>query len=285
MTLLQRMYRASNPMLAAQTAGLFMLGVAAGYYSGLAREINFVSLALYFLWFALFESMFTVLLNNYYDREEDARNPRKAQYEAVYDDSLFWPYWAAMGVAVAAFFVLYAVYPEEKVLVYVLILFVANWVYDAPPLRVKERPGLDVLVGACTQVMPPVFGAYALVTGQWPALFVLAAAVCALCNFELFHKTFDIETDRGMGLHTAAVWLGLKKSLVLCALLQGAAVGLLAWGSGQPWWVLLALPYLLMTYCLWQKPAEEERRARYGPMRWAYFIVGVVMTAFLFIAA
>lgn len=269
------MMRLVHPVFVAYTGGLFALGAAAGYRPGALS----VAMLAWGLWWAFGASALGILINDYFDRHLDVRNPRKQAFETVYDPRHARRYSMLVSLAVLSAGALLAIYPSDT-LAWCLAAFAAGTLaYNAPPVRLKERAGFDVLVGPASFV-PPLAAGWSLAAGAPPVLVVVAVC-CATAGLELFHKTFDIEADRAEGLRTAVVALGLYWSLALCALLESAAAATLALWAHQPLLFLIALPYLGMLAGAAAWPEESSRRRLFGHMRGWHVYLGVVWTCLI----
>jgi len=158
------------------------------------------------LWLTLPFNLLIYGVNDVFDQETDAKNPRKGTLEgariAPEESSLI-----ARGVVLLNLpFLLYFVpaLPAGATLwmgLYALI-FVG---YSVPPARFKARPYLDSLSNAA-YAFPLVFVPLALgETPLWPAAVGLMAWSAAKHTFDAVQ---DVDEDRAAGILTTAVRLG-----------------------------------------------------------------------------
>jgi 4-hydroxybenzoate polyprenyltransferase len=158
------------------------------------------------LWLTLPFNLLIYGVNDIFDQETDARNPRKGSLEgARIDPSEVRP--VTLGVILTnGLFLIYAflfVPPSAAawMLLYAL-LFVG---YSVPPARFKARPYLDSLSNAA-YAFPLVFVPLALDAGPvWPAALGLMAWSAAKHTFDAVQ---DVDEDREAGITTTAVRLG-----------------------------------------------------------------------------
>lgn len=164
----------------------------------------------------------TLLLNDVHDLEADRRNPRKARSPLV--QGLVTRGWAhgAAYVAGGCALVLSLVVSWAFALLVALSLLLA-WAYSAPPLRLKTRPGADVLVNAVgVGALSALAGwvlARPLAEAPWPFLpqgLLVAAAVYIPTTL------VDHDADRAMGFSTFATRLGPRRAYL---------VGLWCWAA------------------------------------------------------
>ena len=158
------------------------------------------------LWLTLPFNLLIYGVNDVFDQETDAKNPRKGTLEgariAPSEVRLI-----ALGVLVlnAPFLLLFVpTLPAAATLWMVLyaLLFVG---YSAPPARFKARPYLDSLSNAA-YAFPLVFVPLALGESPlWPAALGLMAWSAAKHTFDAVQ---DVEEDRRSGIRTTAVRLG-----------------------------------------------------------------------------
>ena len=181
------------------------------------------------LWLTLPFNLLIYGVNDVFDQETDAKNPRKGTLEgARISPSEVRP--IALGVALTNVpFLVYflAFYPWDANLWALLyaVLFVG---YSAPPLRFKARPYLDSLSNAA-YAFPLVFVPLALGEGVlWPAALGLMAWSAAKHTFDAVQ---DIDEDRDAGIVTTAVRLGAR--------------GVVAWSGA--WWTVATVCFALVS--------------------------------------
>lgn len=171
-------------------------------------------------------------VNDAHDLAGDLRNPRKAGSPLV--SGRVSPRLAlrlAGGASVAAFLLSLAV--GTAFAVGTALALVLGWLYSAPPVRLKTRPGADVAVNALG------IGALGPLAG-WTAVHPLGgfpwvmAVQGTLVGVALYVPTtlFDHAADVAGGYDTIAVRLGPARTYLL---------GLGAWVAAAGWSVLLAV--------------------------------------------
>ena len=157
------------------------------------------------LWLTLPFNLLIYGVNDVFDQETDARNPRKGTLEgAKIDRSEVRP--IALGVIVSnvPFLIYFTIFlPPSAVALMLLyaLLFVG---YSVPPARFKARPYLDSLSNAA-YAFPLVFVPLGLGEGPvWPAALGLMAWSAAKHTFDAVQ---DVDEDRKVGITTTAVRL------------------------------------------------------------------------------
>jgi 4-hydroxybenzoate polyprenyltransferase len=158
------------------------------------------------LWLTLPFNLLIYGVNDVFDQETDAKNPRKGTLEgARIDPSEVRP--VVFGVIFTNVpFLVYSflVVPPSAIAWMFLyaLLFVG---YSVPPARFKARPYLDSLSNAA-YAFPLVFVPLALGGGPvWPAALGLMAWSAAKHTFDAVQ---DVDEDRRVGIITTAVRLG-----------------------------------------------------------------------------
>jgi 4-hydroxybenzoate polyprenyltransferase len=157
------------------------------------------------LWLTLPFNLLIYGVNDVFDQETDAKNPRKGTLEGARiragETRHIWRGVLFTNLPLLIYFVLFL--PSSAVfwmLLYAL-LFVG---YSAPPARFKARPYLDSLSNAA-YAFPLVFVPLALSASPvWPAAFGLMAWSAAKHTFDAVQ---DIDEDRKVGIETTAVRL------------------------------------------------------------------------------
>jgi len=195
-----RLLYISRPVLWINTVGPATVGMwlAGGLWNWEALPV--------LLWLTLPFNLLIYGVNDVFDQETDAQNPRKGTLEgARIDRSEVRP--IALGVILTNVpFLVYSVmfvspYAVAWMLLYAL-LFVG---YSVPPARFKARPYLDSLSNAA-YAFPLVFVPLVLGTGPvWPAAIGLMAWSAAKHTFDAVQ---DVDEDRKVGITTTAVRLG-----------------------------------------------------------------------------
>ena len=160
------------------------------------------------LWLTLSFNLLIYGVNDVFDQETDARNPRKGTLEgARIGGSEVRP--IALGVVLTNVpFLLYFVLSLPPSAVSWMVLYALLFVgYSVPPARFKARPYLDSLSNAA-YAFPLVFTPLALGAAPvWPAAVGLMAWSAAKHTFDAVQ---DINEDRKVGIETTAVRLGPK---------------------------------------------------------------------------
>lgn len=209
-----------------------------------ARPLLLASLALGPLaWLA------TLLINDVHDLPSDRVNPRKARSPLVQGlVTRGWAHGAAYAAAAAALAVAALVNVAFALLV--LACLGLAWLYSAPPVRLKTRPGADVLVNAIGIGLLSGAAGWALARplaeAPWPFLpqaLLVAAAIYVPTTL------VDHDADKAAGYATFATTLGRRRAYLvgfacwtLCNL---GAVALSALGLVLP---RVMLP-LLLVFC------------------------------------
>jgi 4-hydroxybenzoate polyprenyltransferase len=158
------------------------------------------------LWLTLPFNLLIYGVNDIFDQETDAKNPRKGTLEG-----------ARIKRSEVRSVVLGVIFTNAPVLIYALLfvpLSATAWMllytllfagYSVPPARFKARPYLDSLSNAA-YAFPLVFVPLALCEGPvWPAAVGLMAWSAAKHTFDAVQ---DVDEDLRAGITTTAVRLG-----------------------------------------------------------------------------
>lgn len=160
------------------------------------------------LWLTLPFNLLIYGVNDIFDQETDARNPRKGSLEGARISSA--------EVRVISLGVLFTNAPFLLYFVLALPTAALGWIalyalvfvfYSVPPLRFKARAYLDSLSNAA-YAFPLIFTPLALgASPVWAAALGLMTWSCAKHTFDAVQ---DIREDRKTGIETTAVALGAK---------------------------------------------------------------------------
>jgi len=194
-----------------------------------------------FLYFTLPANVFLYGVNDIFDADVDAHNPKKDEGREVSyrgDSAVAWVV-AACGLAALPFALALPALGVTALLAW-LVLSVE---YSAPPLRFKTTPLLDSLSNGL-YVLPGVV-AYAAVEGVAPPASAVAGAWLWAMGMHTFSAIPDIEPDREAGIRTTATFLGESNTYyycVACWLLAAFVFTLTHWVFGA---LLLVYPVLV----------------------------------------
>lgn len=223
----------------------------------------------------------TLLINDVHDLESDRANPRKARSPLVQGlVTRGWAHASAYAAAAAALALSLAVGVTFALMA--LATLALAWAYSAPPLRLKTRPGADVLVNAVgIGVVAALAGwtlARPLAETPWaflPQGLLVAAAVYIPTTL------VDFESDRAFGYRTFATQLGRERAygvgLACWALANAGAVALAALDVVIPR-AMLPLLIIFAPLLVYQYHAFIGR-ARDGPE----MVKGIVLCSLTFL--
>src|SRR5919199_1221084 len=195
-----RLFYISRPVLWINTVGPTVIGV------WLTGRLWTPTVLPIFLWLTLPFNLLIYGVNDVFDQETDAKNPRKGSLEGARilpeETAAIWRGVLLTNVPFLIYFL--SVLPYGAILWILLytVLFVG---YSVPPLRFKARPYLDSLSNAA-YAFPLVFVPLALEKQVvWPAALGLMAWSAAKHTFDAVQ---DVDEDREVGITTTAVRLG-----------------------------------------------------------------------------
>lgn len=220
--MLRRLFYISRPVLWVNTVGPAVVGMwlAGGLWSWEALPI--------LLWLTLPFNLLIYGVNDIFDRETDAENPRKGSLEGARISEREVGRIRLGVLATNLPFLAYFFFATGASAFVWMLLYAALFVgYSAPPARFKARPFLDSLSNAA-YAFPLVFVPLALgAEVVWPAALGLMAWSAAKHTFDAVQ---DIEEDRRSGIHTTAVRLGAR--------------GVVYWSGGL--WLVSAVLFALV---------------------------------------
>jgi len=197
---IRRLIHISRPVLWINTVGPATVGM------WLAGDLWRWGALPVLLWLTLPFNLLIYGVNDVFDQETDAKNPRKGTLEGarISPEEVRPIAWGV--VLLNAPFLLYFVPSLTAGATLWMALYALIFVgYSAPPARFKARPYLDSLSNAA-YAFPLVFLPLALGEGPvWPAAAGLMAWSAAKHTFDAVQ---DIDEDRVAGITTTAVRLG-----------------------------------------------------------------------------
>jgi 4-hydroxybenzoate polyprenyltransferase len=195
-----RLFHIARPVLWINTVGPGVVGM---WLSGDLWRWDFLPIL---LWLTLPFNLLIYGVNDVFDQETDAKNPRKGTIEGARigsrEPSRIWRGVLFTNLPFLLYFVLFL--PSSAVFWMSLyaLLFVG---YSVPPARFKACPYLDSLSNMA-YAFPLVFTPLALSASPvWPAALGLMAWSAAKHTFDAVQ---DVDEDRKAGIETTAVRLG-----------------------------------------------------------------------------
>lgn len=201
----------SRPRFYSYLFGTFLVGVAAGSTS--PTDLLSYKNILFLFFFTFPANLFLYGVNDIYDGETDAKNPKKLSHEHLLQTQQKSPLKKALWVVVilSCGLLLFVQPTVTQAVLFMLFLFL-SWAYSAPPLRFKARRFADAYSNVLYAL--PGFLAYCLNSNQLPTLPVLLLGLSWTAGMHAFSAVPDIRVDAAAGIQTTAVYLGRKKTLL-----------------------------------------------------------------------
>jgi chlorophyll synthase len=210
---------------------------------------------------------FAFALNDYFDAPFDHLDCQKAQRNFFVQRPVKgWVVAGFSAVLLAGLAAVFGQFGPIGWLAWLVSCFVA-WAYSAPPLRLKKRPGFDLLTPALFVQTFPYSVCMVLIQASWMLLDWVLVAILFLTSLtaQLEQQMRDFVVDLQSG-GTFTTWLGrdrvvrgLRWATVVCLLI--ALVSVL---SGTiPWFLLpfglIGLPALLHRFLRQPETPRSER--------------------------
>ncbi|MFB6172997.1 MAG: prenyltransferase [Haloarculaceae archaeon] len=202
--------RLSRPRFWFYLAGPVLVGAvyAADATGGLLSPVA----AALFAYFLVPANVFLYGVNDVFDADADAHNPKKEDREVRYAGSRAVVAAVALcGLLGAAFLAVLPLAGGVAVAGFLLL----GLEYSAPPFRLKTTPFLDSVSNGL-YVLPGV-AAYVAVAGTLPPLLAVAGGWLWTMGMHTFSAVPDIGPDRSAGVRTTATLLGKRNALRYCA--------------------------------------------------------------------
>jgi 4-hydroxybenzoate polyprenyltransferase len=259
--------RLSRPRFWLYLAGPVIVGVAyaADSVSGLFDPLG---LAL-FGYFLLPANVYLYGVNDIFDADIDAENPKKEGREVRYQGSrLVVGAVVVSGLAGLAFV---PFLPAAAVAALALFGFLATE-YSAPPLRFKTTPFLDSVSNGL-YILPGVV-AYTALAGQLPPLGAIVGGWLWTMGMHTFSAIPDIEPDRAAGIRTTATHLGEFSTYLYCALMWLLAA--VAFVYVHPFFTVVLMLYPLLVFGITYARVDVDEAYWWYPI--INTVAGMVLT-------
>jgi lycopene elongase/hydratase (dihydrobisanhydrobacterioruberin-forming) len=207
----------SRPRFWIYTIGPLLLGIAAAYdpvLTGQALSQYWLVLLIFVLYFTLPANLLLYGVNDIFDSETDAINPKKDHYESrvePVDHRWLWIRIAALNLP----FLFAALFLNNPALLALIGFAGLGIFYSADPVRAKTKPFLDSLFNILYAM--PGFMAYSLLTNVLPAWWAILGCGAWCAAMHAFSAIPDIDADRDSGTPTIATTLDFRGTLIFCA--------------------------------------------------------------------
>jgi 4-hydroxybenzoate polyprenyltransferase len=208
---LRYLLKLSRPRFWMYLAGPVLVAAAFGAHR--PADLADGRLWLFFAYALLPANLLVYGVNDIFDAEVDARNPKKDEREARFAGQP--AVWWAVGASALASLAALAALPAAARPWLLGFLFLAVF-YSAPPLRFKTRPLFDSLSNGL-YILPGV-AAYVLLAGALPPTAAILGGWLWTMAMHSFSAIPDIEPDAAAGIRTTATWLGARGTLAYCGL-------------------------------------------------------------------
>ncbi len=217
-----RMVHISRPVLWINTLGTGVIGL---WLTGTLWDGDVLVLL---VWLTLPFNLLIYGVNDIFDQDTDAHNPRKGSLEgALIRATEVRAIWISVALTNLPFLAWFALTLPPAALAWIAAYALVFVFYSAPPLRFKARPYLDSISNAA-YAFPLVFVPYALGTSPvWAAALGLMAWSAAKHTYDAVQ---DIDEDRSVGITTTAVRVGAR--------------GVVAWSGA--WWIVSTVCFALV---------------------------------------
>jgi 4-hydroxybenzoate polyprenyltransferase len=172
-----------------------------------------------------------LVVNDIHDLPADRINDRKQRAPIVLG-TLSLQTARAVGITAIALDVALGLLTNATVTALTVVLLLCAWLYSAPPVRLKERPGADLAVNAGALGGLTLLAGWASVRSlngfPWP---MLAQGVLVAAALYIPTTLVDFDADAAAGLRTIATRLGPRRT---------ALIGLGSWIAANVGAVVLA---------------------------------------------
>ncbi len=158
---------------------------------------------------------FTFATNNYYDVDSDRINPKKVHFNAMAGGRISKKTAALVNlILVVIAFLTVALFSNLGAFVFCMLFIFWMWAYSAPPVRLKGRPGVDIVWHFIAFVLLVVWGSFiagSLGMSSW--LVAISLGVFS-CIAQVWNHLNDYEFDKKSRIVTYAVSRGLDTTIV-----------------------------------------------------------------------
>lgn len=246
------------------------VAVGAVYGASALSDLAAPILLVLFGYFLVPANVFLYGINDVYDADVDAENPKKDEggREARWEGQRFVVYAVALCGALA---IPVALLLPTAAWLWIGLFVLLGAEYSAPPARFKTTPLLDSLSNGLYVV--PAMASYATVAGVQPPLLAVGGAWGWAMAMHTFSAIPDIDPDRRAGIRTTATLLGQRATYAYCAAVWSIAAGAFALLDPRLGVVFSVYPLLVVAIALSSVPV--------GRAYWWYPVINTIVGAVL----
>ncbi|MCL4528633.1 MAG: UbiA family prenyltransferase [Chloroflexi bacterium] len=227
-------------------------------------------------------------LNDYFDAAHDGQDERKARQNLfVQRPAVRRWVWLVSGLTFGLSAASFISFGWQGVMV-LSLNFAVMWAYSAPPLRLKNKPGLDLLSHAFFVQTWPYIICMWLAHANWMQLdgILLAIFFFTSLNGQLNQQVRDFDVDARTDMNFTT-WAGLEKSILILKVSAWVVVlfGVVVVISASVPWLLVPLGFLGLPKIVYQMSHRAGNSNRtfpreivYATMLLALLYMGVLMT-------
>jgi 4-hydroxybenzoate polyprenyltransferase len=226
-----------------------------------------------FVYFLLPANVLLYGVNDVFDADLDAENPKKDREEGAREARFSGDRWV-IGVVVACGAVGLALFPTlpSGAWPWLVAFFLLAVEYSAPPFRFKTTPFLDSVSNGL-YVLPGII-AYVAVAGAQPPPGAIVGGWLWAMGMHTFSAIPDIDPDRAAGIRTTATVLGEERTYAYCGAAWLSAAVAFAVVDNRLGALLLAYPIVVFAI-YWSDVDVSEAYWWYPAIN---TLVGMVMT-------
>lgn len=186
-------------------------------------------------------------LNDYFDIPHDCKDKYKARFNIFLHRPIVhkWIWWI-VAVTFAVSMIPFLSFGWRGLLI-LLISYTIMWAYSAPPIRLKSRPGFDLLTHALFIQSWPYAICIWLTGTQWTFMDTLVVAICFLAslNGQLRQQIRDFDVDSQTDTNFATR-IGLTSTILILRVFTLGMIVLSTWAlmSGNIPWLFVPLGLL-----------------------------------------
>lgn len=180
---------------------------------------SYVIPLLVFLVSTFFIMSFTFAINNYYDADSDRENPRRMHINAIASGKMSKQTGVFLNITFIIIPLVVSILFKFDMFLFCVVFLAWMWIYSSPPLRLKGRPGIDVIWHFIAFVLIVIWGS--LIAGSIGLINWLVAISIGVWSSvgQVGNHIRDYSFDKDSGTKTFAVWIGLDKAKITIEIL------------------------------------------------------------------
>jgi 4-hydroxybenzoate polyprenyltransferase len=266
------LFKISRPRFWIYGLGPYLLGIAHLIQKGLVTADHIWLIIVFGVFFTFPANLLVYGVNDIFDRDTDAQNPKKQEYESRLSEQNIPFLLRGIIISILPFFVLTLFFLPFISICLFIGAILALVMYSTPPFRFKSVPVIDSLWNGLMSISGFLV-VISFFETSIPWIGLIAGFLWA-SGMHAYSAVPDIAYDTSVHIRTIATWLGARKTLLATLFAMITATALVVVTGG--WLIgLLGIPFIVLISLTYKNPKSIMRYYKIFPF--VTSLVGMIL--------